>query len=64
MNLKPFVNDIKLWKAFTEELDERIKFVYKQMSQFDDPKDLYRCQGELKALSNLKKLRDKVNHGQ
>lgn len=62
MNLKPFVNDPNLWKAFLEEMDARVQFVQKQMSQLDEPKDLYRCQGELKALNSLKKLRDKVNN--
>lgn len=63
MNLKPLVNDPNLWKAFLEEMDARVQFVQKQMSQLDEPKDLYRCQGELKALNSLKKLRDKVNNG-
>lgn len=63
MNLKPFVNDPNLWNDFLQEVDSRIEFVYKQMLQMDEPKDLYRCQGELKALNSLKKLRDKVNNG-
>jgi len=63
MNLKPFVNSPDLWKTFLEELDERIEKTNKQMSQMDEPKDLYRCQGELKALRSLQKLRDKVNNG-
>lgn len=63
MSLKPFVNNPELWKAFQVEIEERVDKVHRQMSQLDDPKDLYRCQGELKALRSLQKLRDKVNHG-
>lgn len=63
MSLKPFVNSPDLWKAFQEELEDRVDKVHKQMAQLDEPKDLYRGQGELKALRSLQKLRDKVNHG-
>tara|TARA_B110000908_G_C10177348_1_gene413886 strand:- start:483 stop:599 length:117 start_codon:yes stop_codon:yes gene_type:complete len=31
------------------------------MEQLVDPADLYRLQGEIKALRSLKQLRDKVN---
>ena len=63
MNLKPFVNDPNLWNAFLEELDQRVDSVHKKIAQVDDTKDLYRCQGELKALRSLQKLRDKINNG-
>ena len=63
MNLKPFVNDPNLWNSFLEELDQRVDSVHKKMAQVDEPRDLYRCQGELKALRSLQKLRDKVNNG-
>jgi len=63
MSLKMLVNSPDLWKSFLEELDERVDRVNKQMAQLDDPKDLYRCQGELKTLRSLQKLRDKINYG-
>lgn len=63
MSLKMLVNSPDLWKSFLEELDDRIDRVHKQMSQLDDPKELYRCQGELKTLRSLQKLRDKINYG-
>lgn len=63
MSLKLFVNDPNLWNAFLEEVNKRVESVNKQMAQMDEPKDLYRCQGELKALSRMKKLRDQVNNG-
>ena len=61
MNLKQLVNNSELWVACLSELDDRIKFVHKQIAQHDEPKDLYRCQGELRALNSLKRLREKVN---
>lgn len=63
MNLKQLVNNSELWVAFLSELDGRIRVVQKQMAQADEPRDLYRHQGELKQLNSLKRLRDKVNNG-
>lgn len=63
MKIKLFVNNPELWDSFLEELDKRIDAVNKRMAQVEEPKDLYRCQGELKALQRLKNLRDQVNNG-
>ena len=46
-----------------EEIDFRIAFIHKQMEQYDDPVEIYRFQGEIRALRSLTKLRDKVNNG-
>lgn len=61
MEIKRLVNDKILWDSFNQELDERIAFAYKQMEIRDESLVLYRLQGEIKALRNLKYLRDKVN---
>ena len=45
-----------------EEIDFRIAFAHKQMEQYDDPAEIYRFQGEIRALRSLTKLRDKVNN--
>lgn len=63
MNLKQLVNNSELWVAFLSEMDDRIRVVQKQMSVADEPRDLYRYQGELKQLNSLKRLREKVNNG-
>lgn len=63
MSLKQLVNNSELWVSFLSEVDERIKFAQKQMNQADEPRDLYRYQGEIRQLNSLKKLRDKVNNG-
>ena len=61
MNLKPLVNDKKLWNSFNEELDRRLNYVHIQIEQTLKPDDLFRLQGEARALRRLKLLRDEVN---
>lgn len=61
MQIKRLVNDKELWDAFNAELDDRIKFAQKQIEQRDESLELYRAQGEIKALRSLKQLRDKIN---
>lgn len=61
MNLKPFVNNKELWTDFQQELTNRIQASYKKLEQVTDTVDIYRTQGEIQALKNLMKLRDKVN---
>jgi len=62
MQIKRLVNDKVLWDSFCEELDERITYSQKQLEQRDEPLELHRLQGEIKALRSLKQLRDKVNN--
>ena len=61
MQIKKLVNNKPLWDSFCEELDERIDFAHKQLKQRDEPLELHRLQGEIKALRSLKMLRDKIN---
>jgi len=61
VNLKPFVNNKELWTDFQQELSNRIQASYKKLEQVTDTVDIYRTQGEIQALKNLMKLRDKVN---
>ena len=60
--LKLVVNNKPQWDAMLEEIDFRIAFIHKQMEQYDDPAEIYRFQGEIRALRSLTKLRDKVNN--
>ena len=60
-NLKPLVNDNKLWNSFNDELDRRLNHVHIQMEQTIKQEDLFRLQGEARALRRLKFLRDEVN---
>ena len=59
--LKLVVNNKPQWDAMLEEIDFRIAFIHKQMEQYGDPAEIYRFQGEIRALRSLTKLRDKVN---
>lgn len=61
MQIKRLVNDKPLWDSFLEEVDGRIVFAQKQLEQRIEPAELYRLQGEIKALRSLKQLRDKIN---
>ena len=61
MQIKRLVNDKSLWDSFLEEVDTRIVFAQKQLEQRIEPAEIYRLQGELKALRSLKQLRDKIN---
>jgi len=61
MSLKLIVNNKDTWDAMLEELDARIAFSHKQMEQRTELEELYRLQGEVRALRSLTQLRDKVN---
>ncbi len=61
MSIKLLVNDKKIWDAFNEMLDQKLKFVHVQLEQTLKAEDLYRLQGEAKAIRRLKLLRDEVN---
>ena len=61
MNLKPFVNDTHLYNDFKEELQERIALAQLGLEGASNEVDLYRYQGESKALRRLLMLREKVN---
>jgi hypothetical protein len=61
MSLKGIVNDKPLWDSLTEELDKRIADAHKSLEAAILIEDVYRHQGEIRALRKLKQLRDKVN---
>ena len=61
MKLKLLVNNMEIWNSFNDELDRRLNHVHIQMAQTIKQEDLFRLQGEAKALRRLKFLRDEVN---
>ena len=61
MSLKNFVNDKPQWDAFLEELEDRISANHRSMENLSDTAEIYRHQGAIKALRQLKYLRDYVN---
>jgi|TARA_R110001632_G_scaffold13963_1_gene47410 hypothetical protein len=60
-NLKPFVNNLELYRPFLEELDTRIMFAQIALEQTREPDEMFRLQGEIRALRSLGRLREKVN---
>ena len=52
---------MEIWNSFNDELDRRLNHVHIQMEQTIKQEDLFRLQGEAKALRRLKFLRDEVN---
>jgi len=60
-NLKPFVNNPDLYLPFLAEMDERILFAQIVLEQAREPDEMFRLQGEIRALRSLGRLREKVN---
>ena len=60
-NLKPFVNNVELYRPFLEEIDSRILFSQVALEQSREPDEMFRLQGEIRALRSLGRLREKVN---
>ena len=60
-NLKPFVNNVELYRPFLEEIDSRILFSQVALEQSREPDEMFRLQGEIRALRSLGRLRENVN---
>ena len=60
-NLKPFVNNIELYRPFLEEVEYRVFIAHRQLEQSTEPEEMFRLQGEIRALRSLERLREKVN---
>jgi hypothetical protein len=59
--LKPFVNNPELYNPFLEEILIRIDKVHRRLEQIADVEELYRAQGEIRALRSMLRLREDVN---
>lgn len=59
--LKPFVNNPEFYTPYIEEVAERIAFTHVALEQSRELDEIYRLQGEIRALRSLLKLRDKIN---
>ena len=60
-NLNLVVNNKPQWDAMLEEFHERIAIAHIKLEQYDDPSEMFRLQGEIRALRSLTQLREKVN---
>ena len=59
--LKPFVNAPLQWQAFEDMLDYYIVQHQRKLEQSVEPVDMYKAQGAIAALRQLKYLKDEVN---
>jgi|TARA_Y100000289_G_scaffold50629_1_gene51540 hypothetical protein len=59
--LKPFVNNPEFYTPYIEEIAERIAFTHVALEQSRELDEIYRLQGEIRALRSLLKLREKIN---
>jgi len=59
--LKPFVNNPELYNPFLEEIMNRIDKVHRRLEQINDVEELYRAQGEIRALRSMLRLREDIN---
>ena len=59
--LNPFVNNPEFYTPYIEEIAERIAFTHVALEQSRELDEIYRLQGEIRALRSLLKLREKIN---
>lgn len=58
--LKILVSSQVSWDAFTDMLDAHVEMMRRKMEQTDVVTDLYRAQGAIAALRQLKYLKDEI----
>ena len=61
MSLKRIVNDKEVWDAFIEEMDALIAKEHTSMESISDTAEIYRHQGAIRTLRQLKYMRDRIN---
>lgn len=59
--IKRFVNTYDIHEAFLEYIKSRIVLVQKNLEQSTEMHDIYRLQGEIRALRRLLTIRDEIN---
>ena len=61
--LKPFAYNKIQWEAFQEMIDAQIDMNIRKLEASVEPVDIYRAQGEVMGLKQLKHLRDEIAKG-
>ncbi len=68
MNNKPFLPKLKVllntphaWNAFTDKLDYDIAAQQRKLEQATEMSDVFKAQGAIAALRQLKYLKDEIN---
>lgn len=59
--MKPFVNDYKMYQEFLGYINDKISAIRMRLELQVDPHEIYRAQGEIRALRQLLKLREEIN---
>lgn len=61
MSLKAFVNTPKYWDEYVDYIDRSLQAKYNSLSHAVEPHDIYRIQGQIKNLREMKQLKDTLN---
>jgi hypothetical protein len=56
------MTDTQMWEAFDDMLNHFISLQHKKMEQSHEPVDIYRAQGFIQALKQLKYLKEEIQH--
>lgn len=59
--LKTMINTAHTWNAFVEKLDYDIAAQQRKLEQATEMSDVYKAQGAIAALRQLKYLKDEIN---
>lgn len=59
--LKGLVNTPTQWEGFVEKLDYEIEQVQRKLEQASDMADVFKAQGAISALRQLKYLKEEIN---
>jgi hypothetical protein len=58
--LKVLISSQATWEAFTDMIDSHVEMMRRKMEQTDVATDLYRAQGAIAALKQLKYLKEEI----
>ena len=61
VSLKQLVNNHELWTAYQEDIKKEVEVSRSRLEQTSELEEIYRLQGEIRALKKRLKLREKVN---
>ena len=60
--LKGMLNSPHMWDAFVEKLDYDIEQNQRKLEQAGEMSEVFKAQGAIAALRQLKYLKDEINH--
>lgn len=60
--LKAMITSPRMWDAFVEKLDYDIEQHQRKLEQATELSEMFKAQGAIAALRQLKYLKDEINH--